>query len=324
MRPVWPLLHSRRETTKLKRPMRNPYEVLGVPKTAGEAEIKKAYRKLAKTYHPDTNKDAKAKDRFAEANSAYEILGEPEKRRQFDRGEIDGDGKPRATGFEGFGGGRAGGFDFGGAPRGRGGPAGGMAGGMGEDIFSHLFGEAFRAGGAGPGQRAPARGEDVAAELGVTLEQIVSEEKLRVGLPGGREFDVMIPKGVVDGQTIRLRGLGSPGGPRAEPGDALLTIRVLPHARFTVDGADVRTTVDLPLEDAVLGGAIRVPTLTGAVEMKMPPMTSSGRTFRLRGKGLPKKDGTRGDLFATTAIQLLADDAGLTEFVKGRRTARAE
>ncbi|TXN01014.1 DnaJ domain-containing protein, partial [Methylobacterium sp. WL122] len=90
--------------------MRNPYEVLGVPKTAGEAEIKKAYRKLAKTYHPDTNKDAKAKDRFAEANSAYEILGEPEKRRQFDRGEIDGDGKPRATGFEGFGGGRAGGF----------------------------------------------------------------------------------------------------------------------------------------------------------------------------------------------------------------------
>ena len=225
-----------RETTKLKRPMRNPYEVLGVPKGAAEAEIKKAYRKLAKAYHPDTNKDAKAKDRFAEANAAYEILGEPEKRRQFDRGEIDAEGKPRATGFEGFGGGRAGGFDFTSAARGRGGPTAGA----GEDIFSHLFGEAFRAGGAGPGPRAPARGEDVAAELGVTLEQIVSEEKLRVGLPGGREFDVMIPKGVVDGQTIRLRGLGSPGGPRSEPGDALLTIRVLPHARFTVDGADVR------------------------------------------------------------------------------------
>ncbi|WP_375456757.1 DnaJ C-terminal domain-containing protein [uncultured Methylobacterium sp.] len=301
--------------------MRNPYEVLGVPKGAGEADIKKAYRKLAKAYHPDRNKDdAKAKDRFSEANAAYEILGEPEKRRQFDRGEIDADGKPRATGFEGFGGARPGGFDFNSAARGR----GGAAGGVGEDIFSHLFGEAFRAGGAGPGQRAPARGEDVSAELGVTLEQIGSEEKLRVGLPGGRAFDVMIPKGVVDGQTIRLRGLGQPGGPRAEPGDAMLTIRVLPHPHFTVEGADLRASVDVPLEDAVLGGAIRVPTLTGAVEMRMPPMTSSGRTFRLRGKGLPKKDGTRGDLFAVTAIQLPAEDAGLTAFVEARRTARAE
>lgn len=306
--------------------MRNPYEVLGVPKGASEADIKKAYRKLAKAHHPDRNtNDAKAKDRFAEANAAYEILGEPEKRRQFDRGEIDGDGKPRASGFEGFtggfGGGRAGGFDVNGAARGRAGPTGGV----GEDIFSHLFGEAFRAGGAGPGagQRAAARGEDVAAELGVTLEQVGSEEKLRVGLPGGREFDVMIPKGVVDGQTIRLRGLGQPGGPRSEPGDALLTIRVLPHARFTVDGADLRASVEVPLDDAVLGGAIRVPTLTGAVEMRMPAMTSSGRTFRLRGKGLPKKDGTRGDLLATTAIVLPAEDAGLTEYARGRR-AKAE
>ncbi|WP_375464331.1 DnaJ C-terminal domain-containing protein [uncultured Methylobacterium sp.] len=307
--------------------MRNPYEVLGVPKGASEADIKKAYRKLAKAYHPDRNKDdARAKDRFSEANAAYEVVGDAEKRKQFDRGEIDADGKPRASGFEGFsggfGGGRTGGFDFNSAARGR----GGAAGGVGEDIFSHLFGEAFRAGGAGPGggQRAPSRGEDVAAELSVTLEQIGSEEKLRVGLPGGREFDVMIPKGVVDGQTIRLRGLGQPGGPRAEPGDALLTIRVLPHARFTVEGADLRASVDVPLEDAVLGGAIRVPTLTGAVEMRMPPMTSSGRTFRLRGKGLPKKDGTRGDLFAVTAIQLPADDAGLTEFAQARRSARAE
>ena len=190
-------------------------------------------------------------------------------------------------------------------------------GGIGEDIFSHLFGEAFRAGGAGPGgmgggmggggggyQRGPVRGEDVAAELKVTLEQVASEEKLRLALPGGREVDVMIPKGVVDGQTIRLRGLGQPGGARGEPGDALLTIHVLPHARFTLEGADLRATVDVPLEDAVLGGAIRVPTLTGAVEMRMPPMTSSGRTFRLRGKGLPKKDGSRGDLLATTAITL--------------------
>ncbi|MDP4021798.1 DnaJ C-terminal domain-containing protein [Methylobacterium sp. NEAU 140] len=305
--------------------MRNPYDVLGVAKGASEAEIKKAFRKLAKEFHPDRNKnDAKAKDRFAEANTAYEILGDAEKRKQFDRGEIDAEGKPRATGFEGFtggfGGGR-GGFDYEGMARGRGG-----AGGMGEDIFSHIFGEAFRAGGAGPGGgRQPAKGEDVAAELSVTLEQVGSEEKLRLSLPGGRDVDVMIPKGVVDGQTIRLRGLGQPGGFRAEPGDALLTIRVLPHPRFTAEGPDLRASVEVPLEDAVLGGTIRVPTLTGAVEMKIPAMTSSGRTFRLRGKGLPKKDGTRGDLFATTAITLPAgDEPALTEFARARRAAKAE
>jgi DnaJ-class molecular chaperone len=309
--------------------MRNPYDVLGVPKGASEADIKKAYRKLAKAYHPDRNAgDAKAKDRFAEANSAYEILGDTGKRGQFDRGEIDAEGKPRATGFEGFGGfggGRPGGFGgFENAGRGRGPGGGGMgAGGMGDDIFSHLFGEAFRAGGAGPGPREAPKGEDVAAELSVTLEQVASEEKLRLSLPNGRDVDVVVPRGVVDGQVIRLRGLGSPAG-RGAPGDALLTIRILPHARFTPEGADLRVSVEVPLEDAVLGGPIRVPTLTGAVEMRIPAMTSSGRTFRLKGKGLPKKDGTRGDLFATTAIALpAAEDAALTDYAKARRGARA-
>ncbi|KQP41108.1 molecular chaperone DnaJ [Methylobacterium sp. Leaf104] len=310
--------------------MRNPYDVLGVSKGASEADIKKAYRKLAKAYHPDRNQDdAKAKDRFAEANSAYEILGDAGKRAQFDRGEIDADGKPRATGFEGFGGfgggrgGGGGGFDFESAARGRG-PTGG--GGIGEDIFSHLFGDAFRAAGAGPGgpQRGPVKGEDVAAELSVTLEQVASEEKLRLSLPGGRDVDVVVPKGVVDGQTIRLRGLGNSGGLRGAPGDALLTIRILPHARFTVDGADLRGSVEVALEDAILGGPIRVPTLTGAVEMKIPPMTGSGRTFRLRGKGLPRKDGTRGDLLAVTAVTLpSAEDPALIQFAQARRAAKA-
>lgn len=312
-------------------PMRNPYDVLGVPKGASEAEIKKAFRKLAKAYHPDSNKEPKAAERFSEANTAYEILGDKEKRAQFDRGEIDAEGKPRATGFEGFsgfGGGRGGGgggFDFEGFTQRRGGAGGAGPGGVGEDFISHIFGEAFRAGGAGPGGRGgPIRGEDVAAELSVTLEQVAGEDKMRIGLPGGRDVDVMIPKGVVDGQTIRLRGLGGAGGPRGEPGDALLTIRIQPHPVFKVDGADLRATVDLPLEDAVLGGALRVPTLTGAVEMKVPAMTSSGRTFRLRGKGLPKKDGSRGDLFATTAIVLPAsDDAALTEYARRRRDAKA-
>ena len=158
----------------------------------------------------------------------------------------------------------------------------------------------------------------------MTLEQVGAEEKLRLALPTGREVDVVIPRGVVDGQTIRLRGLGHPAGLRGEPGDALLTIRVLPHPRFKQEGTDLRTSVEVPLEDAVLGGSIRVPTLTGAVEMRMPPMTSSGRTFRLRGKGLPKKDGTRGDLLATTAIVLPEADAALSDYARSKRAAKAE
>ncbi|AWN46072.1 molecular chaperone DnaJ [Methylobacterium terrae] len=307
--------------------MRNPYDVLGVSRSADEAEIKKAFRKLAKAYHPDRNKnDAKAQDRFAEVNQAYEILGDAKKREQFDRGAIDGEGKPRFTGgFEGFGGGAGrggGGFDFESMARARGG-AGGGAGGFGEDIFSHLFGEAFRSAG-GPGRAAPQKGEDVAAELTVTLEQIASEAKLRLSLPSGREVDAVVPKGVVDGQVIRLRGLGYPGAHGADPGDALLTIRVAPDPRFQVEGVDLRTSAEVPLEDAVLGGPIRIQTLTGAVEMKIPPMTSSGRVFRLRGKGLPKKDGTRGDLLATIAVTLpAAADEALTEFARKRRAAAA-
>ena len=309
--------------------MADPYKTLGVARTATEAEIKKAYRKLAKELHPDRNKDnPKASERFSQVTNAYDLLSDKDKRARFDRGEIDADGRPRASGFEGFsggfGGGRSSGFDFENMARSRQGGMGG-GGGMGEDIFSHIFGEAFRAGGAGPGgQRQAAKGEDVAAELSVSLEQVASEEKLRLALPTGREVDVVIPRGVEDGQTIRLRGLGQSAGPRGEPGDALLTIRIRPHPRFTVDGADLRTHVEVPLEDAVLGGMIRVPTLTGAVEMKMPPMTSSGRTFRLRGKGLPKKDGTRGDLFATTAITLPeSEDPILTDFARGRRAKAA-
>ncbi|WP_342154254.1 DnaJ C-terminal domain-containing protein [Methylorubrum sp. SB2] len=306
--------------------MRNPYDVLGVPKGASEAEIKKAFRKLAKAYHPDSNKDPKAKERFSEANTAYEILGDKDKRDQFDRGEIDAEGKPRATGFEGFSGFGGGGFD--GFTQRRGGGGGAGPGGMGEDFLSSIFEQAFRAGGAASGgmggRGGPTRGEDVAAELSVSLEQIAGEEKMRIGLPGGRDVDVMVPKGVVDGQTIRLRGLGGSAGPRGEPGDALLTIRVLPHPVFKVEGADLRATVDLPLEDAVLGGTLRVPTLTGAVEMKVPAMTSSGRTFRLRGKGLPKKDGTRGDLLATTAVTLPAgEDSALVDYARRRREAKA-
>jgi len=308
--------------------MRNPYDILGVAKTASEADVKKAFRKLAKTHHPDRNaNDPKAKDKFAELNAAYEILGDADKRGQFDRGEIDAEGKPR---FQGFGGGRGGGpdMDFESFSFGRGGTrnAGAGAGMGGDDIFSQLFGEAFRsAGRAGNGRASSARspGEDVAATLTVTLEDIASEARKRVALPTGREVEVTVPKGVVDGQVIRLRGLGR-GGPMSDAGDALLTIKIAPHPQFSIEGANLRHRLSVDLEDAILGAKLRVPTLGGAVDMNIPPMTSSGRTFRLRGKGLPTKDGV-GDLLVSAEVKLPAEpDDALLDFARKRRAVRAE
>ncbi|HEX2553620.1 MAG TPA: DnaJ C-terminal domain-containing protein [Microvirga sp.] len=307
--------------------MRNPYDILGVARGASEAEIKKAFRKLAKTYHPDSNaNDPKSKDKFAEANQAYEILGDKEKRAQFDRGEIDGEGKPRFTGFGGGGGGRAEGFE--GFPFGFGAGGGGFqgrrGGGGNDDVFSHLFGEAFRqAAGAGRRQERTPKGEDVSATLTVTLEEIAAEAKKRVALPTGRDVDVVIPKGVADGQVIRLRGLGEPG-PGGAAGDALLTIRIAPHEHFTVEGANLRLRLPVDLEDAILGAKVRVPTLTGTVEMGIPPHTSSGRTFRLRGKGLPGKAGP-GDLLVTTEVRLPDTiDEALADYARKRRAAKVE
>ena len=314
--------------------MRDPYEILGVSRTASEADIKKAFRKLAKQYHPDrAGKDPKAKDRFAEVNQAYEVVGDAQKRAQFDRGEIDGEGKPRFQGFEGFGGGRAGagasaadfeGFNFGFGSSGpfasRTSTRAGNAG-MGEEIFSHLFGEAFRSAERG-GRSRGAKGEDVQATLTITLEDIAGEAKKRITLPTGRDVDVVIPKGASDGQVIRLRGLGHPGTRGAEAGDVMLTLRVAPHERFVAEGNNLRVRVPVELEEAVLGAGVRVPTLTGAVDMSIPPMTSSGRTFRLRGKGLPGKDGV-GDLLATIEIKLpeRADD-DLLDYARKRRAAK--
>ncbi len=326
--------------------MRDPYDILGVSRSASEAEIKSAFRKLAKKWHPDQNKDAKAASRFAEINSAYELLGDAEKRGQFDRGEIDAEGKPRFAGF-GAGGGRRyegfEGFDFdpAAAARGRGGawrsgPGAGGGGGA-EDIFSQLFGDAFRQAGRGPnpfqqaGQagarsgaagRGAGKGADINASLSVTLEDIAAGAKKRILLPNDREVEVNLPKGVSDGQTIRLRGLGGEN-PIGEPGDVLLRIDIVPHEKFTVEGDNLRHRLPVPLEDAILGATLRVPTLTGAVEMKIPPMSSSGRTFRMRGKGLPGKKQT-GDLLVTLEIRLPEEaDEALTEFARRRRAAKA-
>lgn len=319
--------------------MRDPYQVLGVPRSASEADIKKAFRKLAKIHHPDQNKDPKAGAKFSEINSAYEIVGDPEKRAQFDRGEIDAEGKPRFRGFEGFGaGGNRNHEGFEGMDLGGGRARRGAWGGGAEDVFSQLFGDAFRAAGQGGGPGGPGgpfqrggprgatrgatKGEDISATMTVTLEDIAAGASKRIQMAGGREVEVMVPKGVTDGQVIRLRGLGQEN-PLGAPGDVLLTIRIAPHERFSVEGSDLRLRLPVELEDAVLGATLRVPTLTGAVEMKIPAMSSSGRTFRLRGKGLPAKTG-QGDLLVSLEIRLpeKADEA-LMEYARKRRAANA-
>jgi DnaJ-class molecular chaperone len=295
--------------------MRDPYTVLGVPRTASEADIKKAFRKLAKEHHPDRNADnPRAKERFAEANNAYEILGDAAKRAQFDRGEIGADGTPKFQGFEGFGQGRpgrGGGFEqaMGGGPFGRGGFS-----------ASDIFGEFFNQGPNRAARGEPPKGQDVEAALTVTLAEIAEGASKRLRLPSGREVDVTVPKSVTDGKVIRLRGLGHPSPFGGEAGDVLLTLKLSADPRFTVEGRDLRTRVTVPLQDAVLGGAVRAPTLRGEVEMRLPPMTSSGKSFRLRGKGLPGESGQPdGDLIVTLDIALPADDPELTALMQRRR-----
>jgi DnaJ-class molecular chaperone len=291
--------------------MRDPYEVLGVPRGASAAAIKSAYRKLAKKHHPDANKnDPKSQARFSELNSANEIIGDEDKRKQFDRGEIDAEGKPRFQGFAG------------GDPRARGG-AGGQTfrsggagpGGFGsaagfEDILNSMFGGAGPRGARGGtqtfefdnGSFAPPD-LDLNVAMTVSLEESVQGAEKRVRLPSGKELNVKVPAGVTAGQQIRLKGQGE-SAPGHRPGDLLITISIAPHPYFKVDGNDLRVDLPITLYEAVLGAKVRVPTLGGAVELSIPKNTSSGRTFRLKGKGLPKAGGTTGDLYYITRIML--------------------
>jgi len=308
--------------------MRDPYEVLGVDRKASAAEIKSAFRRLAKKLHPDANKnDPNAASRFAEINAAHEIIGDEEKRKAYDRGEIDAEGKPRFQGFHGFGGGgpRPGGFgpetefetfSFGpegftrSARRGRAGSAGGGFEDILREAFGGMGGAGARRGGPGGGFEGEdfGTGANVTAALTITLTDAAHGATQRIHLPNGKDLEVKIPAGIANGQTIRLRGQGMPGPGGA--GDVLITVSIAPHPIFTLDGADIRLDLPITLYEAVLGAKVRVPTLDKPVEITVPAGTSGGRTFRLKGKGYPLKEG-RGDLLATVRIAL--PDAGDSE-----------
>ncbi|MDQ0391736.1 DnaJ C-terminal domain-containing protein [Labrys monachus] len=279
--------------------MRDPYTILGVSKTASVSDIKKAYRKLAKQYHPDQNKDAKAAAKFAEINSAYEIVGDEKKRGQFDRGEIDAEGKPRFQGFENQAAGGPGGFaQDGGYEFNFGGGRGGFAGGGFDDILSEMFGA--RANRRGGRESAP-RGSDLQATAHVPFSVWALGGKIRVELAPGRVVDAFIPAGIAPGKNVRLKGQGEPGPFGGEPGDALLTVAVDPHEQFRADGKNIRVDVNVTIYEAALGAKVRVPTLDGSVDLTLPAGTTGLRSFRLKGKGVQVREGA-GDLIVQPRI----------------------
>ncbi|UVO55621.1 J domain-containing protein [Sphingomonas sp. SUN039] len=289
--------------------MADPYSTLGVARGASEADIKKAYRKLAKELHPDRNKDNKAAtERFSKVTAAYDLLSDKDKRARFDRGEIDGDGNPAAPfGFGGGGGrGQAGGF-----------PGGGFQSGGADfgDIFEGLFGGRAGARGGSPfGRGAPAKGANVAYRLSVGFEDAAALKPQRITLADGKTIDVKLPNGVETGTQMRLAGKGEPGAGGA--GDAIITIEVGSHPFYKREGDNIRLDLPVALSEAVLGGPVKVPTVDGPVMLNVPADSSSGKVLRLRGRGFTGKGGTRGDQLVTLMIELPSDDPALKSWAE--------
>ena len=293
----------------------DPYKELGVSRGASADEIKKAFRKLAKELHPDKNPgNTVADERFKRITAAFDLLGDPEKRAKFDRGEIDADGREQ---FRGFGGGAGGARGApGGNPFGQGGTRPGFENIDLDELFGGMFGGAARPGGARSGGFA-AKGQDVKATLEISLEDSISGATRRIQFSDGRTLDVAIPKGAGDGQTIRLKGQGAPG--RGGPaGDALIELKVAKHPIFTRDGADLTMDQPVALYDAVLGGKVPVRTPEGTVNMTIPAGSSSGKVLRLKGRGA-FADGKRGDLLAKLMITLPEDSAALVKLAQDVR-----
>ena len=276
---------------------RDYYEVLGVPRTAAPADIKRAYRRLARKHHPDlqpAEKRAQASEHFKEINEAYEVLSDPDKRSKYDAlGEhwksgmdfspppgADGGGAGGASGFDGVGA-----EDF----------------GAFSDFFASLFGQAG-AGGRRAGVRITMPGTDIEAELPVTIEELLRGGKRRITLSGGGTIDVTIPAGAREGTVLRLAGQGGPGVGGGPSGDLYLHLRVTPHPRYRASGDDLERDLPLWPWQAVLGAEVSLETPDGTVKLKVPPATQNGRRLRLRNLGLPRRDGTRGDLHAIVQV----------------------
>lgn len=291
--------------------MADPYSTLGIARDASDADIKKAYRKLAKVLHPDTNPDnPKAAERFASVTSAYDMLSDKGKRGQFDRGEIDGDGNPTSP----FAGMRGGGGFRGASGGGGGGFAGAVDGDLG-DIFEGLFGGGFSR------RAAPlAKGANVNYRLAVPFVDAAAMRAQRITLQGGKTIDLKIPAGVENGTQVRLAGKGQPGN--GGNGDAIVTIEVGSHRFFTRDGDNVRLDLPVTLAEAVLGAKVKVPTVDGPVMLGIPKGATSGKTLRLKGKGFAGKSGARGDQLVTLMIDLPTEDAALIQFAESWQDSR--